>query len=89
MESWPVIIKSLCVDENDKKSAKILAKRFAEKLLFSVFDPSQDFIEQQDDSRDIADVMAGLLAPVNTLSNFYISAFGSVQLGLSGHAKSM
>ena len=40
------------------KCVVVLAKRFAEKLLFQIFDPTMDASENNEE-RDIADVMAG------------------------------
>ena len=89
LKSWPIPRMPLQGEDNsEQKCAKLLTKRLAEKLLFSITDLEDDQTEDADDTRDIADVMAGVPSSSAGLTKFYNSAFRAVEVGLNGLAKS-
>lgn len=73
------------------KAAQILAKRFSEKLLFDIFNPSIDTIgkPEEEDMRDIADIIAGVPANTGSLTHCYSHVFGEIQEGLRSYSKTI
>lgn len=75
--------------EEKLKAAKILGKRFAEKLAFEIFDPTLDTVAINSDKKeaDIADVMAN--ANTFSLQNCYNKLFMILRVGLRNYANSV
>ena len=88
----PVPCSPLSEDKKELKCAQILAKRFAEKLLFTIFDPTIDTKSgvEEDESQDIADVIAnGVIMTQDSLKTCYDSVYRSVEEGIRSYSKSV
>ena len=86
--SFPLQKTPLKDDKNTLKCSVVLAKRFAEILLFRIFDPTINLHGDVEEEKDIADVMADGQSS-SKVRNFYNTMFGTVSEGLKGYAKSI
>lgn len=76
--------------ETEIRCARILAKRFAETLVFWISDPRIDDFDDavEEDKRDIADVIAGV-PQTKSVSKRYSQLFLYVHYGLRSYTKSV
>jgi len=94
---WPisrplsVLGSNFLNEESEKRCALILAKRLAERLVFAISDFKTGHSDEslEEDKRDIADVIAGVPAPSQSVCKRYQNLFAHVHNRLRSYTKSI